>query len=236
LTANARDATRLLSRGQFEELRRGGRYGDYVEWVARVNGTTADVIRVWGPKVGGRGFRHMVRMRVREIERFRTGAGGAAGAAGVRTTMSVQMAWPEGEMPPKVEGWAGRIIAEAKMWLGTPYSWGGGGPAGPSFGIDQGAGTRGFDCSGFIEYLYAKMGRRVGSYTGTQRNAGRHVRTENGEGLAEGDIVFFGSDYGHVGLYIGGGLFIEAPYTGSVIRITRLRDRPDFVEARRIIG
>jgi cell wall-associated NlpC family hydrolase len=131
---------------------------------------------------------------------------------------------------------AAPIVALAKEFLGTPYSWGGGGKGGPSKGFGRGAGTVGFDCSSFIQFLVAKRGVNIPRVTYDQFRSGKAV----GKGqLQAGDQVFFrmGSQGPeHTGLYIGNGQFIHAPKTGDVIKISRLNDsyyRRNFAGARR---
>jgi cell wall-associated NlpC family hydrolase len=138
------------------------------------------------------------------------GSGTAAGQAGGGTIVA----------PPTDGSIGSRAVAAAMRWLGTPYSWGGGNASGPSRGIDQGAGTVGFDCSGLTLYAYAQVGIALGHYTGTQWNAGTRI-SRIGD-LAVGDLVFFGSDLGHLGMYIGNGQFIHAPHTGDVVKISDL--------------
>lgn len=140
---------------------------------------------------------------------------------------------------PKLKGRvpvdAAPIVSEAYRWLGTPYSWGGGGVSGPSRGVNQGAGTVGFDCSGFLQYLWAKQGVEVPHATYEQWHYGRAVSRED---LQPGDAVFFrmgerGPE--HVGMYIGDNRFIHAPHTGDVIKISSLDDdyyRRNWVGAR----
>lgn len=80
----------------------------------------------------------------------------------------------------------------------------------------------GFDCSGFISYLIsnATNGRvKVTPYTGAMVKEGKKVPTKI-SALRPGDAVFFGSDFGHVGLYVGKGKFIHAPKTGDVVKIS----------------
>ncbi|RBQ17259.1 hypothetical protein DP939_25270 [Spongiactinospora rosea] len=130
--------------------------------------------------------------------------------------------------PPEVpEGGtaAGRKAVQAALrWLGTPYSWGGGGPGGPSRGIccspggHDGRKTVGFDCSGLTEYAWAQAGARIGSTTVPQWRAGPRIHTS--DRLRPGDLVFFGGGSGeptHVGLYISNGTMVHAPRTGSVV-------------------
>ena len=134
---------------------------------------------------------------------------------------------------------SGEIAVRAALrWLGTPYSWGGGTPSGPSYGIAHGANIHGFDCSGLTMYAWARAGVYIDHFTGTQWTSGPHVPLNR---LRKGDLVFFGritsnpGDIHHVGLYIGGGRMIEAPYTGAVVRISSIW-RPDLVGATRPSG
>jgi cell wall-associated NlpC family hydrolase len=114
------------------------------------------------------------------------------------------------------------MISEAKRWLGTPYSWGGGGTSGPTRGTGRGAKTVGFDCSSFIQYLWAKRGVNIPRTTYAQFKAGHPVPMNQ---LQPGDAVYFDptpQGPGHVGMYIGHGQYIQAPRTGDVVRISNL--------------
>lgn len=127
-------------------------------------------------------------------------------------------------------------VQSAKEYIGTPYSWGGGGPGGPSKGIGRGASTKGFDCSALLQYAWAKQGVHIPRTTYEQYKTGVPVAQQN---LQPGDAIFFrGSDAkdglpGHVGMYLGNGKFIEAPHTGATVRISDLSSRSDYVGARR---
>jgi cell wall-associated NlpC family hydrolase len=102
---------------------------------------------------------------------------------------------------------------------GTPYSWGGGTPAGPTRGFNQGANTVGFDCSSFVQYAWAKAGINIPRVTGAQIDGLPKVKD-----LAHarpGDLLF--PHRGHVQMYLGNGKVIEAPRTGGHVRITGLR-------------
>jgi peptidoglycan DL-endopeptidase RipA len=113
------------------------------------------------------------------------------------------------------------VIRRAMSQIGVPYSWGGGTAAGPSRGIDDGAGTVGFDCSGLILYAFAGVGIRLPHYSGSQYNAGRKIPVA----LARrGDVIFYGPGGSqHVTLYLGNGQMLEAPYTGSVVKVSPVR-------------
>lgn len=116
--------------------------------------------------------------------------------------------------------------------VGVPYSWGGGDEHGPTYGFAQGAGTKGFDCSGLTLYAYAQAGIRLDHYTGTQWNQGQRIATR--AALQPGDLMFFAYDpkdestIHHVAIYLGNGRMVEAPYTGEVVRVTSSA-RDDFI-------
>jgi cell wall-associated NlpC family hydrolase len=106
----------------------------------------------------------------------------------------------------------------ALQYLGVPYVWGGASPAG-------------FDCSGLVMYVYAQLGISLPHYTVSQWNATEPISTSE---MQPGDLVFF-DGLGHVGIYIGGGQFVDAPHTGSVVRIDSLSSwGGSFVGARRV--
>ena len=113
------------------------------------------------------------------------------------------------------------VVGIAMRYLGTPYVWGGSSPSG-------------FDCSGFVAYVYGQMGVSLPHYTGAQWNMG--VPVDRGS-LEPGDLVFF-DGLGHVGIYIGGGQFIHAPHTGDVVKISSMTGwyADTYVGARRITG
>ncbi|MFG2087956.1 NlpC/P60 family protein [Spirillospora sp. NPDC048824] len=129
-------------------------------------------------------------------------------------------------------------VRAALKWLATPYSWGGGTTAGPSYGVAQGAGIRGFDCSGLAMYAWDKAGVRLDHWTGTQWTSGPHVPID---ALRPGDLVFFARDTSdpgtihHVGIYVGDGQMVEAPYTGARVRISGIH-RGDLIGATRPVG
>ena len=112
-----------------------------------------------------------------------------------------------------------RIAKYARRFVGAPYRYGGTSPRG------------GFDCSGFVAYVYRHFGFRLPHYTYAQYSLGRHVP---GRRLEPGDLVFF-YGRGHVGLYLGRGRFIHAPHSGARVRIDRLRAEGSFAGARRIV-
>jgi peptidoglycan DL-endopeptidase RipA len=113
------------------------------------------------------------------------------------------------------------VIRRGLAVRGVPYSWGGGTAAGPSRGIDSGAGTVGFDCSGLILYAFAGVGIRLPHYSGAQYDLGRKIPAAL---MRRGDVIFYGPGGSqHVTLYLGNGLMLEAPYTGSVVKVSPVR-------------
>ena len=133
----------------------------------------------------------------------------------------------------------GAVAATAALkWLGTPYSWGGGGTSGPSLGTQQGSRIVGFDCSGLVTYAWARAGVRLVHYATAQYNSGPHPSRSQ---LRPGDLVFFAHNPSdpdtihHVGIYIGHSQMVEAPFTGSHVRIS-YAFRPDYAGATRPAG
>lgn len=113
------------------------------------------------------------------------------------------------------------VIRRGMSQLGVPYSWGGGNASGPSRGIDHGAGTVGFDCSGLMLYMFAGAGIKLDHYSGSQYNAGRKIPSSQ---MRRGDMLFWGPNGSqHVAMYLGNNQMLEAPYTGSVVKISPVR-------------
>lgn len=113
------------------------------------------------------------------------------------------------------------VIRRAGTQLGVPYSWGGGSLTGPSRGVDSGAGTVGFDCSGLTRYAFAGVGVLLPRYSGDQYTAGRHLPPSQAK---RGDLLFWGPGGGqHEALYLGGGQMLEAQQTGVPIKISPVR-------------
>jgi cell wall-associated NlpC family hydrolase len=113
------------------------------------------------------------------------------------------------------------VIRRAMSQIGVPYSWGGGNAAGPSRGIDSGAGTVGFDCSGIVLYAFAGVGIKLPHYSGDQYNSGRKIPSSQ---MRRGDLIFYGPNASqHEALYLGQGRMLEAPFTGSDVHISPVR-------------
>jgi cell wall-associated NlpC family hydrolase len=114
--------------------------------------------------------------------------------------------------------------------LGVPYAWGGGNIYGPTQGIHDGGvadahgdyNKVGFDCSGLMVYAFAAVGKHLPHYSGYQATAGRRVPLSQ---KAPGDMLFWasGGHIHHVALYIGNERMVEAPYSGSHVRVAQVR-------------
>jgi cell wall-associated NlpC family hydrolase len=157
------------------------------------------------------------------------------------------LAAPGGDAPSaRPSGAAGAgveaVIARAMAQLGMPYAWGGGNGRGPTRGIrDGGVADRygdyrkiGFDCSGLMIYAFAGV-RGLSHYSGYQYSAGRQVPLSQ---MRRGDMLFWGGGGGihHVALYLGNGRMIEAPQSGSVVRVSPVRYGGIMPYATRLIG
>jgi cell wall-associated NlpC family hydrolase len=109
---------------------------------------------------------------------------------------------PTGAPPSQYGG----VVGIAMQYLGIPYRWGGSSP------------STGFDCSGFVMYVYAQVGVSLPHNAAMQYGYGRAVSRSE---LQPGDLVFF-NGLGHDGIYIGGNQFIHSPHTGDVVKISSI--------------
>jgi cell wall-associated NlpC family hydrolase len=98
-----------------------------------------------------------------------------------------------------------KAVSIARQYIGTKYTWGGDTPA------------EGFDCSGLVYYSYGQAGLSLPRVADAQAAATWHVSYAN---ALPGDLVFFDyPDVGHVGIYLGNGMMLDAPHTGAFVRI-----------------
>ncbi len=146
----------------------------------------------------------------------------AAQAQATAPTGSFGVGDPSGGSVPS--GHYAGVVGIAMQYLGVPYVWGGSSPSG-------------FDCSGFVMYVFGQVGISLPHYTVAQWNYPNAVSVPRNE-LEPGDLVFF-AGLGHVGIYVGGGQFIHAPHTGDVVSIDSLSEgwySSEYDGAKRILG
>ena len=113
-----------------------------------------------------------------------------------------------------------RAVDFARHWLGVRYVYGGSSP------------RTGFDCSGFVRYVYAHLGVSLPHSSYADFGLGRRVSRG---GLRPGDLVFF-HGLGHVGIYVGNGKFIHAPHEGTRVSYSTLAEYGgEYDGARRLV-
>jgi murein DD-endopeptidase len=113
-----------------------------------------------------------------------------------------------------------RVVKIALREVGVPYHWGGESPAG-------------FDCSGLVRWSYLHIGIDLPHSSYALFSHGRSVSRRH---MRPGDVLFF-SGLGHVGLYVGRGRMVHAPYTGRDVEAVRLADwyGHRLIDARRVV-
>jgi cell wall-associated NlpC family hydrolase len=151
------------------------------------------------------------------------GSGGTGALSG--TTMYGDEgipAWTPGE--PAATAAQGTIaVSWALSQLGKPYQWGGAGPGS-------------YDCSGLAMDAWASAGIQLAHWTGYQWKSGPRVPLN---ALRAGDLVFYATDTAdpatihHVGIYIGGGMMVDAPYTGANVRVDSIHQYSGLIGAIR---
>lgn len=105
---------------------------------------------------------------------------------------------------------ADSIITYGLQELGKPYHYGDEGP-------------NAFDCSGLMQYIFAKAGIKLPRTAAQQQKFATTVSNP-----VPGDLVFFGNPAHHVGLYLGGGKMLAAPHTGAVVRVQSVGDVTNY--------
>lgn len=152
---------------------------------------------------------HDANAHVRELVKAQQAAQAAADAASFRDAILAaggSLLTDTTNAPNEV---AAMAIATARTRLGAPYVWGGSGPSV-------------FDCSGLVQWSYAHAGLQLPRVAADQYNVGQHVDLDQ---LEPGDLLFWATDISdpatihHVAMYIGGGMMIAAPHTGTVVQV-----------------
>ncbi|MDJ0341138.1 NlpC/P60 family protein [Streptomyces sp. H10-C2] len=108
------------------------------------------------------------------------------------------------DMPdlPASSSRAAMAVAAARRAIGSPYVWGSTGPGS-------------FDCSGLMQYSYRQAGVSLPRTSQEQKHAGQRVPLDQAR---PGDLVIYRDNASHVGMYVGGGRVVHAPYPGARVR------------------
>lgn len=125
------------------------------------------------------------------------------------TTISVFPSVPPEASPGSVTSGT-QIVSMARRYLGTPYRYGGGSPAG-------------FDCSGLTQYVYNEAGIKLPRSAKDQFEMLKPIRVPR-----PGDLIFFkldGNSVSHVGIYVGRFKFIHAPSSGKRVSYADIRNK-----------
>lgn len=110
-------------------------------------------------------------------------------------------------LPSDISDKARALIEEAEKYLKVPYLWGGESP-------------EGFDCSGLMKYVFKSQGIDIPRISEDQQSFAKPISIAE---IKPGDLVFNkASDSTHVGMYIGYDMYIQAPHTGDVVKISKL--------------
>jgi cell wall-associated NlpC family hydrolase len=128
----------------------------------------------------------------------------ALAAQAAASAASYSISPPPGGPPPALNANAQAAIDAAYSVIGVPYQFAGSSP------------ESGFDCSGLTMWAWAHAGVSLPHSSEMQYAVLPHVAQSD---LQPGDLVFFYSPIHHVGLYVGGGRMIDAPYTGTVVQM-----------------
>lgn len=142
------------------------------------------------------------------------------GIVGAITAKSLNEAYLVKQRQKKLDS----VIATAKQYLGVKYQWGGSIP------------ETGFDCSGFVSYVFGKNGISLPRVSVDQYKVGINIPFEN---LQPGDLVFFSfvgnGVVSHVGIYLGDGQFINASSSkGVTVYVIGPYWKSIYVGARRV--
>lgn len=188
-----------------------------VDDIRALNSLTSDALSI-GKKIIVSGQKPAVTVAAVKDKTSSSQAG--KGRGGVMTVADVEVS--RSGSPAK----AGTILQTAAKYLGTPYRYGGSSPGG-------------FDCSGFVQYVYKQYGYNLPRTAASQASVGSRVDKSN---LKPGDLVFFAcgtSGISHAGIYTGNGQFIHSssPRSGGVI-YSSLNDgyyEETYVGARRVL-
>jgi cell wall-associated NlpC family hydrolase len=135
------------------------------------------------------------------------GSGGGSSGGGNSNGGSSGGGQPALPVPPP-SGKAGIAVSAAHTMLGVPYV------------AFEASPSRGFDCSGLTSWAWAQAGVYMPHQSRAQYASFPHVGKDQAQ---PGDLVFFYNPIHHVGIYVGGGMMIDAPHTGATVRLVAVK-------------
>jgi cell wall-associated NlpC family hydrolase len=211
LAVERKQVTQLVAMRRTQERAIEVRLGERRRLLSSLNGDIAELVRE--QQAAAVISAQQARARAAEAQ-------GAQAQVAAGSVVGASAYTPEGAtvIPPSNYGGA---VGVALGEQGVPYVWGGASPSG-------------FDCSGLVMYAYSRVGVSLPHSSYAQYNMGVAVPRDQ---LQPGDLVFF-DGLGHEGLYIGGGMFVHAPHTGTVVQVASLDAgwyAASYVGARRIL-
>src|SRR5205823_3407717 len=147
---------------------------------------------------------------------------------GSRPTSSSRTTWPASTASASAA--ARRVVPDAEQYIGVPYVYGGSSP-------------RGFDCSGFVQYVYARQGVDLPRTSRQMAGSGIAISPTR-RSMAIGDLMLFtqGGRISHVAIYAGSGRFIHSSSSGGGVRYDDLNTQrgqwfaDHLVAVRRVAG
>jgi LysM repeat protein len=145
------------------------------------------------------------------------------GTSSSRSALAARLKAPEPVFSTQAQSRVNSIMKTAFSQVGNPYRYGGNSP------------ETGFDCSGFVGWVYKQYGVNLPRSSRDMMGAGTPISRAE---LRPGDLVFFNYGYSHVGIYTGDGMYIHSPSTGKRIQESSLDGRgrsEHYVAARRVI-
>jgi cell wall-associated NlpC family hydrolase len=154
------------------------------------------------------------------------GTRGAAAAQTVLAAIGVADRIAHKRSERKISASAALVLPTAERYLGVPYKWGGSSP------------KTGFDCSGFVQYVFAKHGTRLPRTSREMASSGTRL-TPRWSALQPGDLVMFaepGERISHVAIYAGKRRIIQSSSSGGGVRYDRLDTKRGRWFEKRIVA
>jgi len=165
-------------------------------------------------------------LKVGSVEIVTGSARSGATARTVLTAIGVADRITRGRTTSARTASAARVLPTAERYLGVPYRWGGTSP------------KTGFDCSGFVQYVFAKHGTRLPRTSREMSSSGTRLQPR-WSALEPGDLVLFaepGKRISHVAIYAGKRRIIHASGSGRRVRYDALDTRRGRWFARRLVS